>query len=310
MGVPYSEGKWFKATAKMVIDASGSSSVLRKFNPIDSYIEREISTSRTWRLPAATLWSSAQGVQDETYFTPDYCLIHLRGHRAAGYAWGLPKGRTRWNIGLGVSKPGLDRRNKKLGKSDTLSRPLSTSTSRTTPASGTGGSRPTGRQGQKGNWGSARGRERLHVRNGFAVVGDAAWLPRPLKSPGEGRHDAGDDPGQGRGPRHRGERRLPGGALAVQLGIHADPHGYLRWPPSGPPQALPPDRDQRADSLWDETLPHSGGHRRDHREAPSQVQRDQQAQPRPPHEGREPDGGSPRGSATQPTRARLWCSTT
>ena len=54
-------------------------------------------------------------VQDETYFTPDYCLIHLDQFIApAGYAWVFPKGKSRVNIGLGVSKSGLARRNKKF----------------------------------------------------------------------------------------------------------------------------------------------------------------------------------------------------
>ena len=49
------------------------------------------------------------GKEDETFFTPDYCLIHLDQFIApAGYAWVFPKGKNKVNIGLGVSKSGLN----------------------------------------------------------------------------------------------------------------------------------------------------------------------------------------------------------
>ena len=106
------DGKPFKATAKMVVDSSGSSSVLRKFNPIDSYIDRDIDIE-DMEATGRYLMEFDQGKVDETYFTPEYCLIHLDQDIApAGYAWVFPKGKNKVNIGLGVSKPGLDRRNR------------------------------------------------------------------------------------------------------------------------------------------------------------------------------------------------------
>ena len=183
-----SEGKPFKATAKIVIDSSGSSSVLRKFNPIDSFIDREIDIE-DMEATGRYLMEFDQGVQDETYFTPDYCLIHLDQVIApAGYAWVFPKGKNKVNIGLGVSKPGLDRRNKKLGKSDTLST-LIDQYVRDNPCIRNGrlSTNPDDRGNEKGNWQvPVRRQNDCMVANGFAVIGDAAWMPRPLDAGGMG----------------------------------------------------------------------------------------------------------------------------
>lgn len=183
-----SDGKPFKATAKMVIDSSGSSSVLRKFNPIDSYIEREIDIE-DMEATGRYLMEFDQGVQDETYFTPDYCLIHLDQVIApAGYAWVFPKGKNKVNIGLGVSKPGLDRRNKKLGLDDNLST-LIDKYVRDNPCIKNGrlSTNPDDKGNEKGNWQvPVRRQNDCMVANGFAVVGDAAWLPRPLDAGGIG----------------------------------------------------------------------------------------------------------------------------
>ncbi|MDA4128561.1 MAG: FAD-dependent monooxygenase [Thaumarchaeota archaeon] len=78
-------GTPFKVTAKVVIDASGSSSVLRKFLPIKSNIEKEIDLDDV-EATGRYIYEFDQGVEDETYFTPDYCLIHLDQYKApAGY---------------------------------------------------------------------------------------------------------------------------------------------------------------------------------------------------------------------------------
>ena len=70
------DGGAFKATAKVVIDATGSSSVLRKFLPIESNIEKEIDMDDI-EATGRYIVDFDQGKEDETYFTPDYCLIHL-----------------------------------------------------------------------------------------------------------------------------------------------------------------------------------------------------------------------------------------
>jgi len=182
------DGNPFKATAKMVVDSTGSSSVLRKFLPIESNIEREIDPD-DMEATGRYLLEFDQGVDDETYFTPDYCLIHLDQVIApAGYAWVFPKGKNKVNIGLGVSKSGLDRRNKKLGLSDNLSTLIdkyvkdnpSIKNSRLS-------TNPDDAGNTKGNWQvPVRRQNDCMVANGFALVGDAAWLPRPLDAGGIG----------------------------------------------------------------------------------------------------------------------------
>ncbi|HYR03961.1 MAG TPA: NAD(P)/FAD-dependent oxidoreductase, partial [Nitrososphaerales archaeon] len=182
------DGNPFKATAKMVIDASGSSSVLRKFNPIDSYIEREIEMD-DMEATGRYLLEFDKGVEDETYFTSEYCIIHLDQNIApAGYAWVFPKGKNKVNIGLGVSKSGLDRRNRRLRMSDNLST-LIDKYVKDNPCIRNGrlSTNPDDQGNTKGNWQvPVRRQNDCMVANGLALVGDAAWLPRPLDAGGIG----------------------------------------------------------------------------------------------------------------------------
>ncbi len=182
------DGSPFRATAKLVVDATGSSSVLRRFLPFESYIEREIDMDDI-EATGRYILEFDQGVEDETYFTPDYCLIHLDQYLApAGYSWVFPKGRNKVNIGLGVSKSGLERRNRRFNKQDNLQSLIDTYV-RENPAI----KNPRLASGEsdegnaKGNWQvPVRRHNDCMVANGFALVGDAAWLPRPLDAGGIG----------------------------------------------------------------------------------------------------------------------------
>ena len=184
----FDDGTPFKATAKIVIDATGSSSVIRKFLPIESYIEREINLDDI-EATGRYIIDFDQGKEDETYFTPDYCLIHLDQFIApAGYGWVFPKAKNRANIGLGVSKAGLSRRNRKFKLNDNL-QTLIDKYLKDNPAIknwrlATG---PAYDGNSKGNWQvPVRRHNDCMVANGFAVVGDAAWMPRPLDAGGIG----------------------------------------------------------------------------------------------------------------------------
>ena len=49
----------------------------------------------------------------QTYFDPDYCIIHLDQLLApGGYAWVFPKGKDKVNIGLGVQQKAFNSYNK------------------------------------------------------------------------------------------------------------------------------------------------------------------------------------------------------
>lgn len=181
-----SDGSTFRVTAKMVIDATGASSVLRHFLPIPSMIEKEIDNDDLV-VTGRYIMEFEPAVESKGYFDPDYCIIHLDQFIApGGYAWVFPKGKSKVNIGLGISKSGLARRNKLFGLSDNLQslidkyvadntvvksprQPLSDSDSGNT----------------KGNWQvPVRRHNDCMVANGFAVVGDAAWMPRPIDAGG------------------------------------------------------------------------------------------------------------------------------
>jgi len=180
------DGSTFSVTAKVVIDATGASSVLRRFLPIDSMIEKEIDPDDVVGTGRYILEFDPARV-DPAFFSPDYCIIHLDQFVApAGYAWVFPKGKNKLNIGLGVSKSGLDRRNRRFGLSDNLQTLIDRYVAENPvirnpkQPSGDGDSGNT-----KGNWQvPVRRHNDCMVANGFAVVGDAAWMPRPIDAGG------------------------------------------------------------------------------------------------------------------------------
>jgi len=182
------DGTPLRATAKVVIDATGSSSVLRRFLPVESFIEREIDMDDL-ESTGRYILEFDHGLEDETYFTPEYCLIHLDQYLApSGYSWVFPKGPNKVNIGLGVSKSGLDRRNRIFNKKDTLQSLIDTYVNENpvirNPRLASG---EADENNAKGNWQvPVRRHNDCMVANGFAVVGDAAWLPRPLDAGGIG----------------------------------------------------------------------------------------------------------------------------
>jgi flavin-dependent dehydrogenase len=181
-----SEGSPFSVTAKVVIDATGSSSVLRRFLPIPSRIEKEIDPDDLVGTGRYIL-EFDPAMESKEYFDPEYCIIHLDQFVApSGYAWTFPKGRNKVNIGLGVSKSGLDRRNKRFGLNDNLQslidkyvvdNPVIKNPRQPQTDADSGNT--------KGNWQvPVRRHNDCMVANGFAVVGDAAWMPRPIDAGG------------------------------------------------------------------------------------------------------------------------------
>jgi flavin-dependent dehydrogenase len=182
------DGTPFKVTAKVVIDSTGSSSVLRRFLPINSYMEKEIDMDDI-EATGRYILEFDHGAEDETHFTPDYCLIHLDQFLApAGYCWTFPKGENKVNIGLGVSKSGLERRNRKFGLNDNLQSLIDKYVGDNPVIKNP--RQPLGEQdtgNTKGNWQvPVRRHNDCLVANGFAIVGDAAWMPRPLDAGGIG----------------------------------------------------------------------------------------------------------------------------
>ncbi len=178
-----------KKTAKLVVDATGSASRLRTGLPIKSYIEKEIDKENDMESTGRYILEFEHGAEDITFFDPDYCIIHLDQEIApGGYAWVFPKGKDKMNVGLGVQKRLLEKRNKKLGREDTL-QSLIDEYVRTNPVIKrwklAEGSEDQGNT--KGSWQvPVRRQNDCLVGNGYMIVGDAAWMPRPIDAGGIG----------------------------------------------------------------------------------------------------------------------------
>lgn len=177
----------FKKTAKLVVDATGSASRLRTGLPIKSYIEKEIDKENDMESTGRYILRFEVGERDSTFFDPDYCIIHLDQEIApGGYAWVFPKGENKVNIGLGVQKRLLEWRNRQMGRKDTL-QSLIDEYVRMNPVIKNwklaDGYEDKGNE--KGSWQvPVRRQNDCLVANGYMLVGDAAWMPRPLDAGG------------------------------------------------------------------------------------------------------------------------------
>ncbi|HME19111.1 MAG TPA: NAD(P)/FAD-dependent oxidoreductase [Nitrososphaerales archaeon] len=176
----------FSVASKMVIDATGASSVLRRSLPIQSKIEKEINPDDVV-VTGRYILEFDPARDSREYFDPEYCIIHLDQFMApAGYGWVFPKGKAKTNIGLGVSKSGLERRNRRFKLNDTLQTLIDKYVADNPVISNPRQPETDGDSGNtKGNWQvPVRRHNDCMVANGFAVVGDAAWMPRPIDAGG------------------------------------------------------------------------------------------------------------------------------
>jgi flavin-dependent dehydrogenase len=179
----------FKKTASLVVDATGSASRLRTGLQIRSYIEKEIDKDYDMESTGRYILTFEIGKEDSTFFDPKYCIIHLDQEIApGGYAWVFPKGPNKVNIGLGVAKRTLDQRNQKMGRKDTLQSLIDEYVRRNPSirnwklAEGF-----EDRGNERGNWQvPVRRQNDCLVANGYMIVGDAAWMPRPIDAGGIG----------------------------------------------------------------------------------------------------------------------------
>lgn len=178
----------FKLGAKMIIDATGSASKLRTSLSINSKIQREIDRDDV-EATGRYIYKFSQEGNDRSYFDPDYCLIHLDQYLApGGYSWTFPKGKNKVNIGLGVQKSALARRNQRYGLNDNLQSLIDTYvTQNRTIARCTLSDDADDEGNSKGSWQvPVRRQNDCMVTSGYAVIGDAAWMPRPIDAGGIG----------------------------------------------------------------------------------------------------------------------------
>jgi digeranylgeranylglycerophospholipid reductase len=178
----------FKKTAKIVVDCTGVTSVLRNNLTIKSYIQRRIDRDDL-EATGRYIYNFDIADQDDTFFNPDYCIIHLDQKLApGGYGWVFPKGKDKVNIGLGVQQKAFERRNKEMGIHKDL-KTLIDEYVEINPVI----SNPKIADSDKdeGNgWGtwqvSVRRQNDCMVANGYMLVGDSAWMPKPLDAGGIG----------------------------------------------------------------------------------------------------------------------------
>ena len=178
----------FKKTAKLVVDCTGVTSVLRTGLPLKSFIQRRIDRNDL-EGTGRYIYNFDIANEDKTYFDPDYCIIHLDQKLApGGYGWVFPKGRNKVNIGLGVQQKAFDVINKEMGVHRDLKRLIDeyveTNTVIANPKIADG-------ETDEGNgWGiwqvSVRRQNDCMVANGYMLVGDSAWMPKPLDAGGIG----------------------------------------------------------------------------------------------------------------------------
>jgi digeranylgeranylglycerophospholipid reductase len=180
--------KVIKKTAKLTIDCTGVTSVLRSNLPIKSYIQKKIDRDDL-ESTGRYIYNFRINGEDKTYFDPDYCIIHLDQQLApGGYAWVFPKGPDKVNIGLGVQQRAFNSYNKNHGTSKNLKN-LIDEYVRINPVI-TAPEIPTTDEDQGNTWGtwqvSVRRQNDCMVCNGYMLVGDSAWMPKPLDAGGIG----------------------------------------------------------------------------------------------------------------------------
>jgi digeranylgeranylglycerophospholipid reductase len=181
-------GEIFKKRARLVIDATGSASLLRSRLPINTKIQREIDRDDI-ESTGRYIYEFDKGAEDQTYFDPRYAIIHLDQYLApGGYAWTFPKGENKVNIGLGYQKKALELRNKRFGRSDGLNELIDQYVASNPVIKNPRFPKSEADKGnEKGNWQvPVRRPNDCLVTNGYAIVGDAAWMPRPIDAGGIG----------------------------------------------------------------------------------------------------------------------------
>ncbi len=178
----------FKKTAKLVVDCTGVTSVLRTNLPIKSFIQRRIDRDDL-EATGRYIYNFDLANDDKTYFDPDYCIIHLDQKLApGGYGWVFPKGKSKVNIGLGVQQKAFEARNKEMGVRPDLKTLIDEYVEANPVVENPRLADGTEDDGNAwGTWQvSVRRQNDCLVANGYMLVGDSAWMPKPLDAGGIG----------------------------------------------------------------------------------------------------------------------------
>ncbi len=178
----------FKKTSKIVIDATGVTSMLRNGLKNSTKVEKRIDR-RDLESTGRYIMYFEQGQKELSEFDPDYCIIHLDQDIApGGYGWVFPKGDNKVNIGLGIEKSFLDKRNKRLGKKDNVESLMKEYLHRNVAIKNAKLSEdPEDINNNSGIFQvSVRRQNDCMVSAGYIMVGDSAWMPKPIDAGGIG----------------------------------------------------------------------------------------------------------------------------
>ena len=174
-----------KYMAKVVVDALGIATTLRRKLPENEYVDRMIDIDDI-ESTGRYIYSFEPDHDDPKYYDPKNAIIHLNQELApGGYGWVFPKNGNRVNIGLGVQKRSLETRNKKLGKNDTLHSLMDAYVDYNPVIKNV--KLDNEDMNGKGYWSVAvrRQMESL-VYNGYIGVGDSMAMPNPISAGGIG----------------------------------------------------------------------------------------------------------------------------
>ena len=181
-------GEKYSRTCRLVIDATGMTSMLRAQVSNTDKMERRVDR-RDVESTGRRIMYFEDGERDLSEFDPDYCIIHLDQDIApGGYGWVFPKGKNKVNVGLGVEKTLLEARNRRMGKSDNVTSLIEEYIGRNRAMRDPRVSTDhADRDNASGNFQvSVRRQNDCMVSAGFMLVGDSAWMPKPLDAGGIG----------------------------------------------------------------------------------------------------------------------------
>jgi geranylgeranyl reductase family protein len=171
--------------AKVVIDALGVATQLRRKLPENPYVDKDVDVDDL-ESTGRYIYDFDIDHEDPMYFDRNNALIHLNQEIApGGYGWVFPKKGLRVNIGIGVQKRSLQIRNEKLGKKDTL-HSLMDEYVRVNPVIKNPRLFNADNNG-KGYWSVAvRHQMESLVYNGYMGAGDSMAMPNPISAGGIG----------------------------------------------------------------------------------------------------------------------------
>jgi digeranylgeranylglycerophospholipid reductase len=177
--------KPFKVTGKIIVDALGVSSILRRRLPDGTWVDREVDLDDIEPTGRYIMRFNSEQL-DERYFDPKYCLIHLNQLLApGGYGWVFPKGKDKINVGLGIQKKTLERQNAAMKRDENL-QTLIDSYIRWNPLLRDAKIVNDDYNGV-GNWSvPVRRQMDCMVADGYMGVGDSICAPNPISAGGIG----------------------------------------------------------------------------------------------------------------------------